>query len=69
MFRDCGKEYLWCIYLVDLALKDLKNGLLSVGGQTAVGRGIFSGDKAEYKNIDMKVARESFVSALKGGQR
>ncbi len=69
MFRDCGKEYLWCIYLVDLALNDLKNGLLSVGGQTAVGRGIFSCDKAEYKNIDMKVARESFVSALKGGQR
>ena len=27
-----------------LALKDLQNGFLAVGGQTAIGRGLFSAD-------------------------
>lgn len=32
----------WILGLLLLAVKDLQNGLLSVGGQTAIGRGIFS---------------------------
>ena len=34
----------WILGLVLLAVKDLQNGLLAVGGQTAVGRGIFRAD-------------------------
>lgn len=36
----------WILGLVLLAVKDLQNGLLAVGGQTAVGRGIFRADGA-----------------------
>lgn len=32
----------WILGMLLLALKDLQNGLLAVGGQTAIGRGIFS---------------------------
>ena len=31
----------WILGLLLLAVKDLQNGLLAVGGQTAIGRGIF----------------------------
>lgn len=67
MIRDY-KDYLWCIWLVKLSLDDLLNGLLSVGGQTAVGRGIFNGseEKIKYTNIDIDEARKSLVSLIKG---
>ena len=32
----------WILGMLLLVLKDLQNGLLAVGGQTAIGRGIFS---------------------------
>ncbi len=32
----------WMVGLLLLAIKDLQNGLLAVGGQTAIGRGVFS---------------------------
>ena len=32
----------WIVGLLLLAIKDLQNGFLAVGGQTAIGRGIFS---------------------------
>ncbi|WP_456082527.1 RAMP superfamily CRISPR-associated protein [Mediterraneibacter sp.] len=34
----------WIIGVLLLALKDLQNGFLAVGGQTAIGRGLFSAD-------------------------
>lgn len=34
----------WMLGILLLALKDLQNGFLSVGGQTAVGRGVFEPD-------------------------
>lgn len=34
----------WILGLLLLAVKDLQNGFLAVGGQTAIGRGIFSSD-------------------------
>ncbi len=67
MLGNCSEEEQWCIYLVKLALDDLKNGLLSVGGQTAVGRGIFSGDKEDDININMDTVKASFISMVKGG--
>lgn len=32
----------WILGLLLLVIKDLQNGLLAVGGETAIGRGIFS---------------------------
>ena len=49
----------WVAGLILLTLADLSNGILAVGGQTAVGRGIFSGeiDLSDPKNAD-------YISAL-----
>lgn len=39
---DNWQDEAWIIGILLLVLKDLQNGLLAVGGQTAIGRGIFS---------------------------
>lgn len=39
---DNPQDEAWIIGILLLVLKDLQNGLLAVGGQTAIGRGIFS---------------------------
>lgn len=39
---DNWQDEAWMIGILLLVLKDLQNGLLAVGGQTAIGRGIFS---------------------------
>lgn len=36
------EEEKWILGILLLALKDLQNGYLAVGGQTAIGRGVFS---------------------------
>lgn len=36
------KDEKWIIGILLLAIKDLQNGFLAVGGQTAIGRGVFS---------------------------
>ena len=46
----------WILGLVLLALKDLQTGFLAVGGQTAIGRGIFEAD-GEIK-IDGETGKE-----------
>ncbi len=38
------QENLWVAGLILLVIRDIENGLLAVGGQTAVGRGIFCGN-------------------------
>lgn len=61
------KDYLWCIWLVKLSLDDLRNGILSVGGQTAVGRGIFHSEKEnKYININIEDARKALVKMVRG---
>ena len=40
----CPEDEKWIIGVLLLALKDLQNGFLAVGGQTAIGRGLFSAD-------------------------
>lgn len=47
----------WIVGLLLLAIKDLQNGLLAVGGQTAIGRGVFSA--AEYLKIDGESGKEN----------
>ena len=45
------KDSNWMIGILLLAIKDLENGYLAVGGQTAVGRGIFApAVSEEYPN-------------------
>jgi len=39
MPEDSGFDWMWGLVL--LTLKDLENGFLAIGGQTAVGRGLF----------------------------
>lgn len=36
------KDERWIMGLLLMALKDMQNGFLAVGGQTAIGRGVFS---------------------------
>ncbi len=45
-------DTLWIVGILLLAIKDLQNGFLAVGGQTAIGRGIFSA------NGDIKIDEE-----------
>lgn len=40
--KNTSGEEKWMIGLLLLAIKDLQNGYLSVGGETAIGRGLFS---------------------------
>ena len=40
------KEQDWILGLLLLAVEDLRNGFLAVGGATAIGRGIFKGNGA-----------------------
>ena len=47
----------WIVGLLLLAIKDLQNGLLAVGGQTAIGRGVFSA--AEDLKIDGESGKEN----------
>lgn len=54
------EKNLWVAGLLLIVLEDLCNGLLSVGGQTAVGRGIFEG-KLNLKEED----RNAYMNALK----
>lgn len=67
LIKKTEEEQNWLAFqgLLFLAIKDLLNGYLAVGGQTAVGRGIFSGSFSamkreedgkveEMKNIDCK---------------
>lgn len=46
----------WIVGILLLALKDLQNGFLAVGGQTAIGRGVFSSNGAI--RIDGEEGRE-----------
>ena len=42
--KDNGEQYEPIVGMLLIALKDIQNGYLAVGGQTAVGRGIFEGN-------------------------
>lgn len=44
MVRKDDRDDEWIMGILLLALKDLQNGFLAVGGQTAIGRGVFLSD-------------------------
>lgn len=54
-----AKGELWKIELILLAVKDLQNGFLAVGGQTAIGRGLFKKDKDKKIQITGKTVDEN----------
>lgn len=64
----------WILGFLLLALKDLQNGFLAVGGQTAIGRGVFEPDGPmliDGKKEDAQFIQEAFKSLedAKGGNR
>lgn len=64
----------WILGFLLLALKDLQNGFLAVGGQTAIGRGVFEPDGPiliDGKKEDAQFIQEAFKSLedAKGGKR
>ena len=64
----------WILGFLLLALKDLQNGFLAVGGQTAIGRGVFEPDGSmliDGKKEDAQFIQEAFKSLedAKGGNR
>ena len=63
----------WMQGLLLLAIKDLQNGLLAVGGQTAIGRGVFSYDGPILidgkENQEDKLIEEALMNLqTRGGQ-
>ena len=44
--KNESQDEQWITGLLLLALKDIQNGLLAVGGETAIGRGLFCKDGA-----------------------
>ena len=60
--------------LISLVIKDIVSGYVAVGGQTAVGRGIFAAaGEAEYKDgqtdINLKECLGELVNIINGGER
>ena len=76
--KDSLKKYIkdhkdWIIGILLLAIKDLQNGYLAVGGQTSIGRGIFKANgpilidgkenkEDEYIACSIKNYKESHVT-------
>lgn len=58
-------ENSWVAGLIILALKDIVNGLLAIGGQTSIGRGIFSGN-LDIDDPIYKVHLSALHNKLKG---
>lgn len=59
MIKDC-KNYE--ISLIILVIKDIMNGLVAIGGETNVGRGIFESDNNIY--IDKKLLTEEYEQEI-----
>ncbi len=72
--KDGSGMYKPLLGLISLVIKDIAAGYVSVGGQTAVGRGIFEPNgEASYQDgaeeIILKGCLEELVNVIKGGGR
>lgn len=56
-------ENKWIIALLMIAIKDIQGGFLSVGGQTAVGRGVFKAD-GEVKFCGFEYNEDEYLKSL-----
>lgn len=61
-------ENKWVAALMLLAVQDIQNGLLSVGGQTAVGRGIFEG-KTDFSAAKYQQFWQALNDKIHGGEK
>ena len=64
----------WILGILLLALKDLQNGFLAVGGQTAIGRGLFENNGAilidGQEGLENQMIQESLKSMrVSGGKK
>lgn len=64
----------WILGILLLALKDLQNGFLAVGGQTAIGRGLFENNGAilidGQEGLENQMIQESLKNMrVSGGKR
>ncbi len=62
--KDSSKRYLALIGILMLVIENLQDGYLAVGGQTAVGRGIFESDSEKEIIYSEEVSRETCLSEL-----
>lgn len=64
----------WILGILLLALKDLQNGFLAVGGQAAIGRGLFENNGAilidGQEGLENQMIQESLKNMrVSGGKR
>lgn len=62
--KDRDKEYLAILGVLGLIIQDIQQGYVAVGGQTAVGRGIFQEDVEKKVVYSEEITEESCMSAL-----
>ncbi len=62
--KDVSRKYLALLGILMLVIEDLQNGYLAVGGQTAVGRGIFEKDCEKEIVYSESVSKEECLSEL-----
>ena len=62
--KDEGCNYEALIGLLQIAIKDIENGYLAIGGQTAVGRGIFTRDDSQEVKYENAISPKGYAEAL-----
>ena len=62
--KDDDGDYLSLLGILMLVTEDIQNGYVAVGGQTAIGRGIFAEDKNRSIQYSEPVSKEACLSAL-----
>lgn len=69
--RDAAGEYKAVLGLLLLVIRDIQKGYVAVGGQTAVGRGIFAADESRGMTFSEEITEQECLAALyastKGG--
>lgn len=64
---DKGEDYKAIMGLIYLVIKDIMNGFVPIGGQTAVGRGIFTGSEInEFGDLEVNDCLASLKNYLEG---
>lgn len=62
--KDEKKEYLALLGMLKLVIADIQKGYVAVGGQTAIGRGIFKEDMEQSAEYSEEISEELCMSAL-----
>lgn len=70
--KDAAGEYKAILGLLFLVIRDIQNGYVAVGGQVAVGRGIFAADEDRSMTCSEEITEQECLAALyasvKGGR-